>query len=267
VKIFGIYIGHPLRPGKYFLFPYFGIVAYHKIKMDQQKITIKFKVKFYDCTANLSADLYFAVENSAKFYYESGATNLIRQQSENLVDVFSRYFFWGIYLKLAAKMAPIYSLEFLTTAKYSTVISPYAKLMVNYDHGKTFPQNYRQLREIITDLPAEKDLHHLYKSSFFYYTLKNIGVRPLKIKIYGFEEAIKQQEQEIEQEKQREERKKREAYKQEKIAEATASSQDICENCLTINPIRCKYCKRCLKCYGNYSGECDDCYFDSSDDD
>jgi len=48
------------------------------------------------------------------------------------------------------------------------------------------------------------------------------------------------------------------------IEAARSEGDDICENCLTINPSRCR-CGACLECSPNNYGQCQSCWSDDND--
>ncbi len=55
--------------------------------------------------------------------------------------------------------------------------------------------------------------------------------------------------------------------KRKECLEAKELGEDVCWDCLTVNPDRCQFCGRCTKCQDTSGNICYDCGDSSSDDD
>lgn len=279
LNVMGKYIGYPLKPGIYYIFPYFKsfkLTNYIVIKQGWQEITVSQNVKFRDRSVWLRFVLIFRIDDIEK------ATTLITNSTEYLSQYvkyqflpavsYLRLFLSQLYLKQAVGIKNLYPLKLAATNILPIDERSIAHLLVDYEIHKSFPLGYNQLRDIINEngarniLPSFKELNRLFSKSSLFANLQEHGISILKMDILGFDEAIKQMDEELKKIEEtrikKEEEERIQAHRKELALTAQAQGKDICPYCYTIEPSRC-YCGHCRSCYG-YCYLCDD---DGGDDD
>jgi len=175
VEIFGPYIGRPLDPGLYILFPWFGFVRIRKqIFMGVQKMELYLdekkedgygggNVEFEDCSSGVKSFFYFRITDSGKAAY---ATDGLLSALEEKADSILRSFL-GIY-------------------KLEEVI----KIKNNF-----YMQAIATLTDFCPDTPLDdpglealkKTVSEGWESSGFYSSLNSWGVEPIDLIISDIE--------------------------------------------------------------------------------
>jgi regulator of protease activity HflC (stomatin/prohibitin superfamily) len=174
IEIFGKYIGSPLEPGAYWLFPWFGYVEIRSsVFLGQQLMPLYLdekisegygggSVEFNDCSAPVKATLYFSIFDPEKSTYE---TNDLFQALEEKADGVIRTFLGMYSLQSAISMKGDFNIA--TIATLSNIAD------------KDFSE------EVVQD--------KLQKSEF-YKSLESWGVHPVDVVISDFELPSKLQE-------------------------------------------------------------------------
>ena len=175
VEIFGAYIGKPLKPRLYVLFPWFGFVkrrsrVFKGVQLMELYLDENVKtgygggdVEFEDCSSKIRSFLYFQIIDSERSTY---ATNDLFRALEEKTDSLLRSFL-GLYkLEEVIKMKSNFYLEAIATL---TDFCPDASLTDS-------------------DLVLlKKDIQKKWRRSEFYRSLTSWGVKPVNLVISDIE--------------------------------------------------------------------------------
>lgn len=171
IEIFGSYIGEPLKPGIYVLFPWFGFVN-RRCKVDMRVQIMQLyldeknnsqygggDVEFEDCSTAIEAFFYFQIIDSSKSTYE---TSDLYKAVEEKTDSILRTFL-GLYkLEEVIKIKSNFYLEAIATL---TDFCPDTALT---------DSDLAQLK---------KDILNKWGGSDFYLSLMNWGIKPISMAI------------------------------------------------------------------------------------
>ncbi len=169
VEILGKYIGKPLEPGLYILFPWFNLVSLRCDVLKAQQLMELYldeaikdgfgggKVDFEDNTSRVTAFLYFSfVDSRLATYSSDNVFRFIEEKADSLL----RSFFGQYKLKEANAMKNNFTL---------------AAMAGSVDFCPTIPLTPAEIAAL------KKDAEDNFKSTDFYLSLMSYGVEPIDL--------------------------------------------------------------------------------------
>lgn len=260
VTILEQYIGYPLPPKKYYLFPYFNLIQLYFLPNGKDKIPIVVNARFKDYPTTIELMFAYEITDYIKCYDNYGLSRLTREITNEL-----SFFFSNIMqtLKRTAEQQEYFSLKSIVGYNLET----WDKL---FAHNSS-PKKYDLTKEFLN--PKTLNLH--YKKSNIYQLLEKFDIKPICLEFPNFELILEESRnsklpidqkllEKIKIKFPRQSLMGNDDYKSyikeqcSIIQDKVNSGIDICLDCLTWSK-KCS-CGKCLVCHDEINGECVPCY-------